>query len=601
MNIKKRCLSLSLACVVALNTFTPTISQASSLDDMTMSNVTSAGTWKSSLTGATYFSGPNVEFRFKGGQNYTPLISYSMPKVKAGCNGLSLKGGFMSLLGLDDIKDQLQNAGTSLAWGVVVGLVMSLPAIAQTFEFVQKWVRTIQNLLQNSCSIGKNIGSGMAKNIANNFKTDVVDDIANSEDFKGVKDFLDGAEKKREAIDKFVNCATATNALNCKASVKKTVSKFAKKTLSGTKDRSIAKMFSYYDTNGISLDGQTAEDNLNTLLSSTGSFGGSSITKSLTVAEKEAFLQDAMMFKLRAALKGMTAVNFNSDAKRLFELVNNGLANNTDKDKMSQFLSTLADNPQNTDEVKTFTTKPVIKKGFAVQFLMNGFNGVSSFDGVCTDASLCNSDGFTLQNHKIKYINAPLTAKRDNANASSNTDTRFEAVFLVGEKDTGSTSSLEIEWDGFLNGSKKGIDYMMKKKKGVTVNDSMIPDTPLVLPNINRYLDIIHKIETKQGGETVFTQNLKQNLADANAIFATQALIKEIDNGVENLFKGSTKISTDDKKDEVEMKRFNDTMAELRVMVQSKQEDGAYLNEIENLYDKIERSIRKNAWNNLQD
>jgi hypothetical protein len=592
MNIKKRALSLSLACIISLNMALPTTSKAIGLDDMTLSNVTSAGSWDSPMTGATYFSGPSVEFRFMGGNGYAPLISYSVPKIKAGCNGLSLDGGFVSLLGLDDIKDQLKDAGASLAWGVVVGLVMSLPAISQTFETVQRWVRKIQQLLQGACGAGKQIGVNLANMISKEFQTEVMDEVAQNDNFKEAKNFLNSIEDKWDKTEDFIDNALGMGE-NGKASVKKNISKYTLKTLNGTRDRSLGKLFSYYDLSGVKTSGETFEGTLSAILSPTASF--ETITKSLSVSEKESFVQDAMMFKLRAAIKGVTAVEFNSDAELLFDLAGGDLSNGADKDKAKNFMKTLMSNPTNFQEITTHTTSPIIDKSFLPIFLMNGFKDINDLDSVCK-SGMCREEGFRIPNYKVKYLNIPLKADRDNTSTLSNQDTRFEAVYLIGEETSSATET--TEWAGFLEGSKKGIDYILAKKKGQTLS---VPNTPLVLPNINRYLSIIHKIEVRNGGSNPLTDNLKANLARANAIFATKSLLKEIEHGVGSLFTGSTKLTTGKELDDKEMYSFNQSMKDIKTMLDDEYQDNAYLNEIENLYDKIEQNMRKNAWNNLQD
>ncbi|BFU77291.1 hypothetical protein ALC152_05060 [Arcobacter sp. 15-2] len=111
-----------------------------------------------------YYSG-GYYFRFNNDVAPQPLWAFSPPEIEAGCNGFNLKGMFMSLLGIDQFGAMLQNAGTSLAWGVAVGLIYSLPGVASVFKMINQWAKDIQKLLSMACSSGIQIGEQIGKKL----------------------------------------------------------------------------------------------------------------------------------------------------------------------------------------------------------------------------------------------------------------------------------------------------------------------------------------------------------------------------------------------------------------------------------------------------
>lgn len=121
----KKIINLSLIAILSLQTV-----QAGSILDNALSNYTPANSItikdnQGNDVKSMYYSG-GYYFRFMGGTNPQPVWSFSPPEIQAGCNGLNMKGMFVSLLGLDQFGSMLQNAGASLAWGIAIGLVYSL-------------------------------------------------------------------------------------------------------------------------------------------------------------------------------------------------------------------------------------------------------------------------------------------------------------------------------------------------------------------------------------------------------------------------------------------------------------------------------------------
>lgn len=77
------------------------ISQLSAynLGNIISQSETKASKWTSPTTGATYYYSGSYEFTFNANKNFTPWFNGAVPSFQMGCNGFSIKGGFMSLFG----------------------------------------------------------------------------------------------------------------------------------------------------------------------------------------------------------------------------------------------------------------------------------------------------------------------------------------------------------------------------------------------------------------------------------------------------------------------------------------------------------------------
>lgn len=128
-----------------------------------MANVTAGGSYKTS--DRTYFSGGSMQMRMKK-TTIPPLITFQPPTARVSCNGLDFNAGLISILNLDMIEKLLQQSGTSLAWGILIGLSYSLPSVAKVFDEIQRYTRMLQALEGDACAIGKNIGKALGEDIA---------------------------------------------------------------------------------------------------------------------------------------------------------------------------------------------------------------------------------------------------------------------------------------------------------------------------------------------------------------------------------------------------------------------------------------------------
>ena len=137
-----------------------------SMLDQMISNVSvdKPGIYKSA--NMTTFSGGGGSFRLKGGDAFQlPAISYQTPSATISCAGADINAGMLSIMNLDHLGSMLKNGGQSLAWGIMVGIMYSMPGVGNTFDILGKFSRFMQMLGANSCAIGKGIGKGIGKEI----------------------------------------------------------------------------------------------------------------------------------------------------------------------------------------------------------------------------------------------------------------------------------------------------------------------------------------------------------------------------------------------------------------------------------------------------
>jgi hypothetical protein len=130
-------------------------------------------------------------------------------------------------------------------------------------------------------------------------------------------------------------------------------------------------------------------------------------------------------------------------------------------------------------------------------------------------------------------------------------------MVMVDDQTATSSNSLSMTWNGFYQGSLDGIRTLVASKVGGTNYSwygGVVPtntnlntiDVPLMLPNLNKYLEVIVKLEKKNGGETAHTENLKQILAKANAYFSALALSRGIESLVMQMIDDSKMIASED-------------------------------------------------------
>lgn len=94
-------------------------------------------------------------------QTFPQWYHIQAPEIAASCSGISFKGMFGSIVNFDEIERQFSEAGESLAWGIMVGIIYSLPGIGEIFSKLDAWAKKIQQMLANACRSGVAIGQAL--------------------------------------------------------------------------------------------------------------------------------------------------------------------------------------------------------------------------------------------------------------------------------------------------------------------------------------------------------------------------------------------------------------------------------------------------------
>ena len=182
-------------------------SASNMLDIVKDSQSTGASSWTDD-TGMSFHSAGHVSYRFKDSASFPLFLDAKAPSVEIGCDGFDLNGGFVSILGWDAIEDQLSEAGTSVLYGAVLIIVSSTPILGDVIDKIQKWSRLIQQILQNSCEITKNLG----RNLVGGAITDQINEsIMSSDAANGYNFAMSGIETAYQAVDKWVDTAANGN------------------------------------------------------------------------------------------------------------------------------------------------------------------------------------------------------------------------------------------------------------------------------------------------------------------------------------------------------------------------------------------------------
>lgn len=112
----------------------------------------------------------SYSFRLNNHLMQTPILSFTPPQATLSCDGADFNTGWVSVLNFQDFSGILQDAGTALAWGIVLGLVYSLPGVADVFQKLNEWGSRIQGLAMNACTTGMKIGKTLGSEIFENNK-----------------------------------------------------------------------------------------------------------------------------------------------------------------------------------------------------------------------------------------------------------------------------------------------------------------------------------------------------------------------------------------------------------------------------------------------
>lgn len=511
-DIANKLIALLLSATMLFN-----VASASSLNDILLQNNTYAGTWEDPTSGMKYYSGGGIKIKFKGNSgNTAPWVKGSVPSYNVGCNGMSIKGGFIALLGLSDIEEQLQDAGAAFAWGLLLALTYSLPAIGNVFQQIQKWARQLQSLLQNMCSIGKNIvdKSGAAKKIKSS-----IEDSAIYKGFDKIQGVMDDMDESFKEFEEFMTCTTD----ECKKSITNTVSSFLQDLIGGSvKDAGKNGKGAFAGTAKVKDLGRSEisyiEVSLSDVLSSTSSLVN--ITK-----------EEILSVKLALLFFGDIVV---AEESRSFLHKHFDSSGNLDNEAFQGSSREMITEGTLISEMKYELVAPKEPEiGRIINVLGNG-----------------TTDTYYVPNYKVGILQIP-DGKDNSAGGTSKTS----YLFLLKDIDTSDStnSNLKLEWGGFFNESLKQIITLLNKNidgtsSGIfdmpTASAPIVTDkeyVPVLIPQIKEYIQRLRTAVNTKNSLKFSVQQSATKLAQVNTALATFGLINEIASRVKRAALNSTK------------------------------------------------------------
>ncbi len=495
---------------------------SSSLKDLVNQSSTSAGTWESPATGSKYYYGGSYKFSFKNTTKFQPWVQVGTPEFKTGCNGVSFKGSFVSILGLDEIKQMLSSAGASLAWGVMIALQYSMPALFAVFNKIREFARAIQKLLQNACQIGTMLAS--QSTVGKKANAQIESWISSLPGADVITAKNGGLSQIINKIDSFTNCSGMTMG---SVEQKKCLSNLTTITKEDTKKLLNPKKGSNGSTIGsipIIVSGYTPSSTssnsikvarLSTVLA-TGKLDDLQVIP--TASKEEAKLTVLLMrvFFGDITLSTKSYEELTKDTN-IAALANTGNFK-VDQDKVKKRFKLIASGEaqDNSEEVVTYSFKQAVitDPNQIAEALVNGIVGTENTencsagkcyidDAIVFQADLSTKIGTTESDRVIAYGVVDLPAS---ANASPNT--------------------LVLEWGGAFAESLSTIKSMVTNKNGTTDTNLSTVSAPLLLPNVSKYIDTIAKIERKAGSVvTPLSAYLKQLLSQYNGYFMATSLV----------------------------------------------------------------------------
>ena len=487
---------------------------------------TDFGTWDSPRTGNKYFYGGSYRFAFEGAGRMQPLFQGEPPSMKVGCNGFSLRGGFLALLGISEIKQLLSSSGATLAWGIMMGLEYSMPGLAKVFNTLRQYAREIQQLLGNMCNLGQMLGRSSGINAQMNSLTNNLTGDLNGV-FENLNNGLIGMGeniKKGFDLSPTKDCSHKTGSAQeqCLNQVGMTSSTAAAK-ISNTNSLSLTSM-------AIGATSKKLDKPTNTIyISKLSSFLDDGKIGSRSIVSNSTELDNIKATVLLGRLFFGDMATPVSTLEYVMKLTNDA-SNGDSSIKTGSF-------PLDPDKaIKQLTAK------VSEQVQEEKFEGMSRIQPVINSAEQVAKaliDGITAET-QIDYCSAGACQVPDSfiylmdvaLKADANTST--DAAQVIGNVwDSSKSSNLEIKWEGGYLESLKLIRYKVQQLSGfaptimstsetsVSIKSSGATDIkiPLLLPNIQKYMQNIAVLEKRAKGETPYTAQLKSILARYNAYF----------------------------------------------------------------------------------
>ena len=487
-----------------------------SLSDLVYINSTAPNSWTSS-NGTTYLYGGNIEFRFKNRSDYAPWIWGQPPKFKIGCGGMSITGGFLSLLGLNDIKEQLKNAGALFAWGVMMAINATMPMVAKVFESIRAWATKLQQLLANACKLG----TAFAK--SHGIGGDLLGPIdeAVGKGFEPLKKMVDSSSQFLDDVNSWADKQVKGNN-KTDANSKETI-KIVQSNAFGVSMASF--IFGKYVSNIDLGSGQYIEEG-----SLRGLYNKKVGNINVPVTNEDEYKEKVLAHKIAMLFYGDIVADGKSLSEFLSKFTQDGKLN---KDALVGKMMALKMGTYVIPEITLKLIGPRIDPKDAGNALIDGFSAIAN-DPACGSGDTCSFD-----DRKIVFIDLPKSkaSKASNVDASNTQSSTFGQYFsgdggkikaLVLTSDT-TGAKLSLQWRGLY---KETLDKIRQKTREAvgTANYTWFGSAPantnangfIYMTDIGKYIQTIARIEKKYKGENAYTYQLKSLLARYSAIVAAK-------------------------------------------------------------------------------
>lgn len=512
---------------------------------------TSGGSWTDPTSNLTYKSFGNKRYSLKNStQSYAPWFKGNPPTLKAGCNGISLKGGFIAFMDLEEIGDQLQQAMKSAGMGVIVVLLQTLPSIGKSFENVQKLVRKIQQLQQNMCQI-------TTSKLKNTFGlADTKKDLENDlQDMLGVN-YL--SSKMKGASDWLDNAMDATNCSSGDTTCEKDVQNKLFKSLFGKKNIYEDLTIGLSIETGKKLSSATGAnekiyiDSLKNLIVDN-KFAGNSVNLSLVQLD---------YMKLKFAIFGILV------ADRTTSFTSHLDPNDSTKLDKTRLLKYIAENKKQLPiSTKITWLAPQNKTKKVVDFITGG-----------EDLSSTNANDITIPGN-VNVVQAKYCPE---SNKNGGCEVKYVAFNYL-EPNPSSTTTIKVEWNGIYRNTFKTIMNLIDDKnfEAPTTTEGMF------VPNGGKFLKILKSAPNKK---KEFIQFYADILSRANVYYALRQLINEVRNE-------AIQLEITDKKNEAVvneyLKQIDKKTLEIEKALKEYTAETYRIQDLQQIFNNLDMDIRK--------
>lgn len=480
--------------------------QASDLSSILLKNSTYAGTWEDPTSGMKYVTGGGIKIKFKGTTDtYTPWIKGTVPNYSIGCNGISLSGGYIGLLGLSDIEEQLKDSGAAFAWGILSGLAYSLPVISDVFAKAQNYARTLQRLMQNACSIGQNLASqSPAKGKIDN----ALNDTVIGQGFDKVNEYMDSMDKKFKVLDDFVNC---NGDLNCTKKRDNVIGEWFATMFGITNDKGV-------DNSTGGVVSSSIKDVKDAVANSGAYYKELSLHEILNTSNNYVNLNDNDILNIKLSLIFFGDVALSKEPRA--EIAKHFKPDGTlDEEAMKK-----------TGQNLLASTKQLSLKKF--ELVPPQISDISKVVNILINGS---EETLYVPDYKVGVLVLP----------SKDAGTKNTTVtFLIKELDSANSThtNLKLDWSGFYKeGVKQIFANLNKATNGSTdlllnipVDTNVTSGTisgdyvPVLIPQFNNYVKDIRKTVQTDPSKKFSAQKVALKMAQVNAALATTDLTDEI-------------------------------------------------------------------------